>query len=136
MSSYHIIYHRTRRVDSTGQILNLTAIAVSVHSLVPLLRPLWKVIPLWSTLLKWERPRHGLVLLFVHICSYNTIPLLKSPLEVLVAVVLGVLWSENLPPISPKFHFLDLFAGQANASKVWSLGYHFVATVHPEEIRV
>lgn len=40
----------------------------------------------------------------------------------LVAVVLGVLWSRNLPPVTPKFHFLDLFAGEAQATKTWHLG--------------
>ena len=39
-----------------------------------------------------------------------------------MAVVLGVLWSTNLPPVTPKFHFLDLFAGEAQATKTWHLG--------------
>ena len=41
--------------------------------------------------------------------------------QILVAVVLLLKWSSNLPPIQPRFHLLDLFAGGAAASKVWQL---------------
>ena len=41
--------------------------------------------------------------------------------EILIGVVLLLTWSTNIPPIEPRFHFLDLFAGQAAATKVWFL---------------
>ena len=44
------------------------------------------------------------------------------PLQVLIAVTLMVMWSTNVPPIQRRFQFLDLFAGVANATKVWLLG--------------
>ena len=46
-------------------------------------------------------------------------PILRA--QILVAVVLLLKWSSNLPPIKPRFHLLDLFAGGAAASKVWQL---------------
>lgn len=42
--------------------------------------------------------------------------------EVLIAVVLGVMWMKNLPEIKPRYHFFDLFCGDAKASSVWPLG--------------
>ncbi len=41
--------------------------------------------------------------------------------EVLVGITLLLMWSTNLPPIQPRFHLLDLFAGQAAVTKVWPL---------------
>ena len=43
-------------------------------------------------------------------------------LQVLIAVVLGVLWSPNLPATTPAFSFFDLFAGQSEATRAWYLG--------------
>jgi len=40
------------------------------------------------------------------------------------------MWSENLPtvePNKPRFQFLDLFAGVANATKVWCTGQNSYA---------
>jgi len=57
--------------------------------------------------------------------------------KVLVAVCLMVMWSTNVPPIRPRFQFLDLFAGVANATKIWSGAGYCTATVdeshHPGE---
>ena len=41
--------------------------------------------------------------------------------QILVGIVLLLMWSTNLPPIQPRFHLLDLFAGGAAATKVWNL---------------
>lgn len=38
-----------------------------------------------------------------------------------MGITLLVMWSTNLPPIQPRFHLLDLFAGQAAVTKVWFL---------------
>lgn len=40
----------------------------------------------------------------------------------LIAIVLGVMWMDNLPTIEPRYHFFDLFCGDAKASAVWKLG--------------
>ena len=37
-------------------------------------------------------------------------------LQVLIAIVLLLMWSRNLPEIRPRFDFMDLFAGEAKAS--------------------
>ena len=42
--------------------------------------------------------------------------------KVLIAVVLGILWSTNLPPVEPRYHFMDLFCGEAQATKTWPFG--------------
>ena len=47
-----------------------------------------------------------------HVCSF--------PVQILIAVVLGVMWSKNLPDIHPRFHFFDLFCGEAQASRAAS----------------
>ena len=50
-------------------------------------------------------------------------------IEVLVAIVLMLQWSKQLPE-SAKFDMLDLFAGAANGSKFWFLGF---ASLHGAE---
>lgn len=37
-----------------------------------------------------------------------------------MGIVLLLMWSENID-IQPRFHLLDLFAGGAAATKVWTL---------------
>ena len=32
------------------------------------------------------------------------------------------MWMDNLPTIEPRYHFFDLFCGDAKASAVWKLG--------------
>ena len=44
-------------------------------------------------------------------------------LKAFVAVVLGVLWSTDLPRPSPQFQFLDMFCGKAQATKTWWLAF-------------
>ena len=39
-----------------------------------------------------------------------------------------LMWSSNLPEITNRFDFLDLFAGVANATKVWSAAGYRCAT--------
>ena len=53
------------------------------------------------------------------------------PAQILIGSCLLLLWSKNLPSTCPRFHFLDLFAGVANATKVWPL----VPRVGPPFIR-
>lgn len=43
--------------------------------------------------------------------------------QILVAIVLLLMWSKNLPEIKLRFHLLDLFAGGAAATKVWNLAH-------------
>ena len=40
--------------------------------------------------------------------------------QVLIAVVLALLWSTNLPAVESRYHFMDLFCGEAQATKTWS----------------
>lgn len=47
----------------------------------------------------------------------------------MIACTLMVLWSKNLPAVFPRFQFLDLFAGVANATKIWWLDLPFLEWV-------
>ena len=69
--------------------------------------------------LKWPKQNH---ITKKHIYIY--IP----TTQVLVAVALMTSWCTNLPPICPRFDFLDLFAGCAQASKTWHLSKTYVAS--------
>ena len=51
--------------------------------------------------------------------------------EILIGVVLVLTWSTNIPPIQPRFHLLDLFAGQAAATKVWFLASGNLENLQP-----
>ena len=52
----------------------------------------------------------------------GTVGDLCHPVRILIDVTLMVMWSSNLAPIKPTYQFLDLFAGVANATKIWCLG--------------
>ena len=43
--------------------------------------------------------------------------------QILIAVVLGIMWSHNLPSIKPRYNFVDLFCGEAQATKTAQLDY-------------
>ena len=59
----------------------------------------------------------SLVILF-HICPKQ---MKQFPCQVLCAIVLLLQWSTHIPEICPRFQFLDLFAGGAQASTTWFL---------------
>ena len=42
-------------------------------------------------------------------------------LQVLIAIIVMIQFSTNLPSIEPRYQFVDLFAGACNSTKVWFL---------------
>lgn len=55
----------------------------------------------------------------VQILNISSLSTFIPSWQILIAIVLLVKWSNNLPPIEKRFQFLDLFAGVGNATKVW-----------------
>ena len=43
------------------------------------------------------------------------------PEQILLAIILALSWSSNVPAIDERYQFLDLFCGEAQATRTWSL---------------
>ena len=44
-----------------------------------------------------------------------------APEQILLAIILALSWSSNVPGIEGRYQFLDLFCGEAQATRTWSL---------------
>ena len=51
---------------------------------------------------------------------------LQPLVQLFIGIILMLMWCESLPEIQPRFQFLDLFAGCAQASTTWTLGSQVV----------
>ena len=54
-----------------------------------------------------------------YVAMYSATIGVHARAQVLIAIVLLLQWSKNLPEIRTRFQFLDLFAGEAKAYTVW-----------------
>ena len=72
-------------------------------------------------LMQVKAPKVGDVLLSFVFFHSLTQQLKQFPCQVLCAIVLLLHWSTHIPEIRPRFEFLDLFAGGAQASTTWFL---------------
>ena len=56
---------------------------------------------------------------------------LYCPEQIFVGIILLIVWSENFPRRKPRYQFLDLFAGKAQASKTWCGAHYALRCMSP-----